>query len=112
MSNKKRPHHLYCEAPICPFDPTLESNLDNWCWYSDEEICKKAPYSHIQKIQKKIQRLYLRNEMARDRYFTTNRLLAISKVRKGLKGNKSVPRYQKQCNGLDLDIVRGKLKPF
>lgn len=83
------PHHFCCEAPICPFDPDLEDNLETWCWYPDEKICTKSPFTQIQRTQKKIRKLYLSGLVGLDRYFTSFRLLRIKRVGKGLRGRSS-----------------------
>jgi hypothetical protein len=82
-------HHLECEASICPFDPNLEINKESWCWYPDEQICKKSPYSNIQRSQIKLRKLYLAGHIHTDRYFTAEDLMSMRRVGRGVKGRSS-----------------------
>lgn len=82
----KEPHSNRCSAPICPFDANLSYDLNTWCWYPNELVCQKGPYTHIQKIQKKIQKLYLRGKISKTHYFSAGDLMKIKSVRVGIKG--------------------------
>lgn len=82
----KEPHSNRCSAPICPFDATLNDNLDTWCWYPSESVCQKGPRTHIQKVQKRIQKLYLAGKIYNKRYFTSRMLRNIKVVKSGIEG--------------------------
>jgi len=86
-------HYLHCSAPICPFDPTLPDNLDHWCWYPDELICGKQPHTHIQKIQKRIQKLFHAGKISNTRYFSVRMLQDIQRVAGGIKGENPNRRH-------------------
>lgn len=94
---RRNNHHLSCEAPICPFDPDLGSNLETWCWYPDERICTKGPHTHIQRAQKKIAKLYEKRLVGLDRYFTSSDLLKMKRVGKGLKGRSNRISLRSRC---------------
>ena len=79
-----RAHYLYCEAPICQGYPT-----ENLLWYPDEKICNKVPYTKWQKSQIKIQKLYLKDQIVSERYFTVKMLERMVSVRKGIRGRNS-----------------------
>jgi len=82
----KELHSNKCSAPICPFDATLNDNLNTWCWYPDELICQKRPYTHIQKIQKRIKKLFLTGKISNKKYFTSRMLRNIKVVKSGIEG--------------------------
>lgn len=77
-------NHEKCEAPICPHDPNYQNNT--WSWFPDEVICKATPKTHIQKVQRRIQKLFLKGKVDGTRYFTSDMLEKIHRVREGVKG--------------------------
>lgn len=73
-----------CDAPICVKDPNYQNN--SWSWFPDEAICKAQPWTHVQKVQKKIQKLFNAGKINNRRYFTPEMLKKIYSVREGIKG--------------------------
>lgn len=101
VATKFQTHSNRCPAPICPFDVNLSDNLNTWCWYPDELVCQKGPYTHIQKIQTKIHKLYLKGKINKTTYFNVEDLMKIKSVRAGIKGRNPNRRHS---TPLDLQL--------
>lgn len=83
-------HHLICESPLC-MDLSCYEEIPNWkkdiLWYPDEVICGLMPFNHVQKVQKKISRLFNKGTLKyTGRYFTYEMLEKVQIVNKGIRG--------------------------
>ena len=89
-------HEENCEAPICMDNPS-----DNHYWYPDEPICKKAPGSHVQQIQRRIQNQLKAGKLEHGDlcYYTLEMLIKINVIGTGTSGMN--PDTQEACPILD-----------
>lgn len=80
MENCK--HWDVCSAPICPLD--TKKNLQGYCWYADEEICRSREFSGLAWIrnQKKIAKRTKDN----NKYFNFEMLNRNCRITKGIIG--------------------------
>lgn len=82
-------HFLLCEAPICA-DDTLKNDI---VWYPGEPVCRKKPYTKLQKNQLRINALYSKGLLKNpDQHFTTLQLKRIKRVRPEIYAENLVSR--------------------
>lgn len=84
-------NHEKCDAPICVTDPNYKNNT--WSWFPDETICHASPQGHLQKVQKKIQKLFKKGKVDNKFYFTSKMLEKIIRVGEGIKGRNPNRRH-------------------
>lgn len=81
-------HYDTCSANLCQ-----EWEGESLTWYPDEDICTLKPYEHYQKIQRRIQKLYLAGKIDAETYYTRAELEDKQSVRVGITGhNPNMPR--------------------
>lgn len=79
-------NYLNCQGVMCEADPTPDWKK-NVIWYAGESICGRSPYSRIQKIQSRINRLFRNGKIKFPRMFYTGELLEkLKRITSGVKG--------------------------
>lgn len=92
MKNKNH-DFLNCPGAICEGDDT-PSWKKHVIWYPGEKICSRRPYSHAQKIQSRLNRLFakgkLRNPYTCYTWKMLNRRRAVTPATEGINPNENV----------------------